>query len=257
MAYLYVANWKMNMHATKAINFVKDNSDELRALAKNQETELVLCPSFAALSPVIALARETNISIGAQNCSQHEQGAFTGEVSAQSLAEIGCRYCIVGHSERRQYFGEANEVVAQKVKRLYKHDIQPIICIGETKQEFEQKQVYEVLTVQLAPILEVLISVQTLRQAQGERRVVIAYEPVWSIGTGIIPEYTYLEDVFIWLDDHIKKQLPEVQITLLYGGSVNENNIAELKQILHINGFLIGGASTDFQTLKKIVLLDR
>ena len=272
MNYLFVANWKMNMHFSKAINFVKDNIAALRSIGEGNENKLILCPSLIALSSMITPLSKINVSIGAQNCSQHKQGAFTGEVSAQSLAELGCQYCIIGHSERRTYFGETNEMVAEKVARLYEHNIQPIICIGETKKEFENKQVYEVLTSQLAPILKVLKTIYNLRQAsvfadeQGEReklqiqdkeyeQLIIAYEPVWSIGTGIIPEYTYLEQVFIWLGEHIKKHLTDTKLQLLYGGSVNEDNIADLKQILYINGFLIGGASTDFQKLKKIVLL--
>lgn len=253
MNYLFVGNWKMNMHANKAINFVKDNFDQLHALAENQETELILCPSSVALASIINTLKPTNIDIGAQNCSQHKEGAYTGEISAQSLAEIGCSYCIVGHSERRQHFGETNEIVAEKVKQLYEHNIQPIICIGETKQEYEKKQVCDVLTKQLAPVLETLSSVRPEPVERTQRNIIIAYEPIWSIGTGIIPEHTYLEQVFIWLGDHIKKQLPHAQVQLLYGGSVNERNISDLKQILYINGFLIGGASTNFQKLKKIV----
>ena len=251
--YLFVANWKMNIHFSKAINFVQDNIGALRSIDEGNENKLILCPSFVAISSIIALLSKTNVGIGAQNCSQHKHGAFTGEVSAQSLSELGCQYCIVGHSERRTYFGETNEMVAEKVARLYEHNIQPIICIGETKKKFENKQVYEVLTSQLTPILKVL---KTIRHEQIKKyeQLIIAYEPIWSIGTGIIPESTYLEQVFIWLGEHIKKHLPDAKLQLLYGGSVNENNIVDLKQIIYINGFLIGGASTDFQKLKKIVL---
>ncbi len=263
------------MHASKAINFAKDNFEQFHALAENQEAKLILCPSFESLASIINILKSTRISIGAQNCSQHKEGAYTGEVSAQSLAEIGCQYCIVGHSERRQYFGETNEMVAEKVAQLHEYNIQPIICIGETKQEHEKKQVYDVLTKQLAPVLE---TVRFLQQASpfakatedrqdkgkigapklmfGVKNIIIAYEPVWSIGTGIIPDHTYLEQVFIWLGEQIKKYLPNTHIQLLYGGSVNEQNISNLKQILYINGFLIGGASTDFQKLKKIVQSD-
>ncbi len=248
MNYLFVGNWKMNMHFKKAINFVKYNIDELTSLGSNKNKSIILCPSFVALPGLIDLLQKTNISIGAQNCSQHNKGAYTGEVSAQSLAELGCQYCIVGHSEQRKYFTETNEMVAQKVAQLCEHNIQPIICIGETKEEFESKQVYEILAKQLTPVLKALKTFKTLS-------IIIAYEPVWSIGTGIIPEYYYLEQVFSWLTKHIKKQLPDAKLQLLYGGSVNEHNITDLKQILHINGFLIGGASTDFQKLKKIVLL--
>jgi len=248
MNYLFVGNWKMNMHFEKAINFVKDNINELTALGNNKNKSIILCPSFVALPGLIDLLQKTNVGVGAQNCSQHNKGAYTGEVSAQSLAELGCQYCIVGHSEQRKYFTETNEMVAQKVVQLCEHNIQPIICIGETKEEFESKQVYEVLTKQLTPVLKALKTFKTLP-------IIIAYEPVWSIGTGIIPEYSYLEQIFIWISEHIKKQLPDAKLQLLYGGSVNEHNITNLKQILYINGFLIGGASTDFQKLKKMVLL--
>ncbi len=249
MPYLYVANWKMNLSFTQSINFCKNNLDALQQLSSDT-TDIVLCPSFIALAPIAEIFKNHSIAIGAQDCSEHESGAYTGEVSAVSLAEIGIKYCIVGHSERRMYHHETTEKIVKKIKLLYADTIIPIICIGEAQEYFEYKKTYTILTEQLEPILTTIA-----QQQEHSKHLIIAYEPIWSIGTGIIPTPQQLTAVCAWITEHIKLHLPDHTMQLLYGGSVNQNNIATLKKIPPINGFLIGGASTDFEQFKKIITL--
>ncbi len=246
MRYIYVANWKMNLSFNQSITFCTDNKDALQQLTSS--TDIILCPSFDAIAPISNLLKNTGIIIGAQNCSEHATGAYTGEVSAISLAEIGVTYCIVGHSERRMYYGETTEQIIKKTYLLYATNIIPIICIGETHQDFINSKTYDVLTEQLYPIVEAI-----KQQTEKIKKVVIAYEPIWAIGTGIIPEQQQLNDIFAWLSDFIHAQLPDYDIQLLYGGSVNKNNIEALKKTPLINGFLIGGASTQFEEFKNII----
>lgn len=243
MKKLYIANWKMNMSYGKSLDFCHMYKNQIIALAQN--ATIILCPSFLALAPITEIFKNTAISIGAQNCSEYEAGSYTGEVSSQSLAEIGIRYCIVGHSERRILFGETTNAITKKTNLLFQHNIMPIICIGETKDQFENKGTCTVLNEQLKPILE---SIPTNTQS-----IIIAYEPVWSIGTGIVPEITYLEEVFSWITKIAHHYAPHCRVQLLYGGSVNEKNSTQLKNIPHINGFLIGGASTDFEKFSLII----
>ena len=244
---VFVANWKMTMPSTKAINFCKDNRSALADLV-GLSSQLIICPSFPVLEPIINILKQTNVDVGAQNCSRYKEGAYTGEVSSQSLAEIGCKYCIIGHSERRHYFAETNADIAQKIQQLIVSNIQPIICIGETKQEYDDQETFRVLKQQLAPVCQVVPQ---------STPVIIAYEPVWTIGTGIVPDKDYLTNIFSWLFDYMQQQVIHNNIRFLYGGSVSENNIGLIKKIPFIGGFLIGRASTNFQMLQKIVLLGR
>lgn len=236
---LFVANWKMNKPFSEALSFSQEYKSGLNELSTDRK-EVVVCPSFPALFPLAQLFADTMVSIGAQNCSAHEKGSYTGQVSAHSLKEVGCEYCIIGHSEQRNYCGQTNEEIAQKTAQLVRHEIQPIICIGESEQEYKDKKAFDILTTQLKPIIPQL----------KDKPCVIAYEPVWSIGTGIVPEASYLAEVVAW----VKTQVPD-SCRLLYGGSVDDENAAQLLQIEGIDGFLIGGASLDFQKFQKIVSL--
>lgn len=246
--YTIIGNWKMYFPFTQSIEWIKNNRSALQELQQQSQHTIALCPSFDSLSSINKELKNNAIGLGAQDCSNHELGAFTGQVAAKSLAEIGCSYCIIGHSERRNYQQETSDEVAQKLQQLLQNNITPILCIGETQQEYGQQLTFSVLEKQLAPISDVLQA-----YAQAETTLYIAYEPVWAIGSGIIPENEYLRQVY----DHIRtltKQYPNNQaIRFLYGGSVNGQTAATLKQVREIEGFLIGKASTDFQELKKIV----
>ncbi len=247
MQRLFVANWKMNKSFSQAVEFTKHNLEPLTELAAKPGCTIVLCPSFPSLFTLADICAPTMINIGAQNCSAYEKGSFTGQVSAQSLKDVGCCYCIVGHSEQRQYCGETNEEVAQKVGRLFEQNIEPIICIGESKEQYEKNKVFEILTAQLNPIFTII--------AEYEKPFTIAYEPIWAIGTGIIPQKEYLQDVYTWLSNQVQNNVSHKNWNLLYGGSVDESNVSELKSIKGVGGFLIGGASLDFQKFQKIVSL--
>jgi triosephosphate isomerase len=247
MKYLYIASWKMNLSFNQSIDFCTKNKDALQQLA--QTADIVLCPSFIALAPIANMFKNTSIAVGAQNCSEYATGAYTGEVSALSLAEAGVTYCIIGHSERRVYYNETTENLIKKIYLLYAANIIPIICIGESHHDFLDKKTFTVLTQQLEPILLAIAE-----QQHHNKHIIIAYEPVWAIGTGIIPEQQQLNTTFAWLAELIHQHLPDYTVQLLYGGSVNQDNIIELKTISHINGFLIGGASTDFEQLKNIII---
>jgi len=249
MKYLFVANWKMQMPVKKAIAYVADNLMSLKSMA-NDNAQIVICPSFVAIASIAQVLKNCSVRCGAQDCSAFENGAYTGQVAAQSLAEIGCSYCIIGHSERRIYCGESSESVAEKAQRLLDQEIIPIICIGETMVDCVATSTYTVLEEQLDPVFT-LLRTHTIHNTA----LVIAYEPVWAIGSGVTPEYSYLENIFDWLRKLIQQNVPNRSVSLLYGGSVNERSIMKLKNITQLNGFLIGGASTDFTQFKTIVEL--
>lgn len=239
--FYFVANWKMNKTFHQSIDFCNQHKQHLDSLT-NENNRIIICPSYPALAPLATILKSNSLALGAQNCSAHESGAYTGQVDATSLAQIGCRYCIVGHSERRTHCKESEQCIADKVACLFNNNITPIICIGETAQERDAQQTEKILEKQLALIIE-LCKKQNCRYNQ----LIVAYEPVWAIGTGQQPDITSLKKLFVWLAKH----MPEA--TLLYGGSVNPTNSKILANVPYLNGFLIGNASLDFQKLKKIV----
>lgn len=236
----FIANWKSYLSFNQEIEWVKNNLEDLKSL----KNEIIICPSFLSLNSIKALLNNSNIKIGAQACSQFNSGAHTGEITAQSLAQVRANYCIVGHSERRQNFNENEQAIVQKVKLLVENQIVPMFCIGETKQEYEQKKSKEVLQKQLEPILNYVSG-----------NLIIAYEPIWSIGTGIIPSNEYIEQIAAFIIDIIKNKNTQVKYKIVYGGSITSKTAAELNKCNFIDGFLIGKASTDFQEFKKIVSL--
>lgn len=248
---LFVANWKMQFSFNDVLQFCDAHSDDLIALDAGSAHQFVVCPSFDCLYPVYKCLQGTSISLGAQTCSSHEKGAFTGEVSAQSLAQLGCTYCIIGHSERRLHFHESNEDIAAKAVRLVNCDVKPIICIGENREQFERKKTMAIISEQLKPVIEQLNSLAHIPSS-----LCIAYEPVWSIGTGEVPPISYLDETFRLLAEQCSLDLPDtVSCIFLYGGSVNESTIGQLAAVDWINGFLIGGASLDFQKFRNMVSL--
>lgn len=247
MKRLYIANWKMNMHYCAARSFCLDNYT--RIIELSNDAEIIICPSFPVLQEIVSIFNNTSIKVGAQNCCAYQSGPYTGEVSIQSLQELGVSYCIVGHSERRTLFDETNEQIAKKIELLLSAQIIPIFCIGESKEEYENNKTVEILANQLA------ICAQLFSQAINQQSIIIAYEPVWSIGTGKIAGHDYLAHIFSWLRSYLAKISPKSNFRLVYGGSVNPENSSELKKIDSLDGFLIGNASTNFQTFEKIVSL--
>ncbi|NIA31824.1 MAG: hypothetical protein GWP06_18180 [Actinobacteria bacterium] len=260
---LFVANWKMYMSFGETIKFATRHFDDFVSLASGMippaegENTIVLCPSSMALYPIIKMFNETKIKIGAQRCSPHIYGAFTGQDPARSVNEIGCSHCIIGHSEARREFRLSEEQVAQKFVHLLDYDVTPIVCIGETKEEFDSQKTLSALERQLSPIFE---AIKTKTIVHDYITPYIAYEPIWSIGTGEVAGNQHLDMVFCWIAEKISKNFENrpaggavPQIKLLYGGSVTAKNSKTLKKIDKISGFLVGGASLDFQEFEKIV----
>lgn len=246
---VFVANWKMNMPFKSGLSFIQDNVDLLAQLNDNHHKKIILCPSFPFLMPIKKELNQLPLFLGAQNCSEHAEGPFTGQVSAHMLAEAGCNYCIIGHSECRSMLKETNEQIAAKATQLIKAKVIPIICIGETLEQKMSQKTTEVLCNQLTPLIK------ELKQHTGT--IYIAYEPIWAIGTGKTPSGYELEEISAFLVNFLNQELPNTNTTLLYGGSVNEANTQEILNIPAIGGLLIGGASLDFKNFQKIVSLSR
>ena len=198
--------------------------EELRKIKTN--IKLILCPTFLNIN----LFQLENFSLGAQNVSKANPGAFTGEIAAEDLKKSNVKYTIIGHSERREYQKESNEEIQEKMKRLIENDIIPILCIGETKKEREEAKVEEVLKKELE------VATKDLTKEQ-KKKIIIAYEPIWSIGTGIVPTNEEIQKVF----QFIKRSFPDTKV--LYGGSANEKNIDTIKKVTEIDGYLLGGLS--------------
>ncbi len=212
----------------------------------NQELdiELVVCPPSVYLGQLAVLAGQSELRVGAQDVSEHEQGAYTGETSAAMLAEMSCQYCLVGHSERRQYHRETNDQVMAKAKRLQASGIVPVICVGETLEQREDSQTLSVIGEQLANLGQLDCA-----------RVVVAYEPVWAIGTGKVATAEQAQDVH----QFIRRQLGEHGQTtrILYGGSVKPDNASDLFAQEDIDGALVGGASLkaeDFLSIARCAM---
>ncbi len=243
---LIVGNWKMQKTIKEAEGFV----ERLRAVLKaTPGRKVALAPSFTALHAVRKALAGSEICLAAQNVCDREEGAYTGEVSARMLADAGCTYVIVGHSERRALFGESDALINGKVKALVKYGLQPILCIGETLGEREGDQTFAVLQKQLREGLKAV----ALPEAA---RIVLAYEPVWAIGTGrtALPEQAAAVHVF--LREVVRGQYGEDfsrQLPVIYGGSVNPDNIAALMAQPDINGVLVGGASLDADSFVRII----
>lgn len=248
--YFYITNWKMYWAFDETTDFVIKHFDDLIALSKQPLISIIMCPSAPAIYPLATIFKDTPLAIGAQDCSDQHKGAFTGQISASHLGSAGAQYCIIGHSERRRFNHETNQDIANKCIQLITADLSPIICIGESQEENTQGKTLLILEAQLAPI------VQALNQQQAHmdnKTLLIAYEPVWAIGSGQVPTTNHLETVFAWISSYLSKHLPSPTPFLIYGGSVTSNNLDLFKDNKHINGFLIGGASLDFQELEKIV----
>lgn len=217
------------------------NKQEFKTYYKELNTiktksTIILCPTFMNIN----LTYGNKIILGSQNVSKDENGAFTGEISASQLHDSGVKYTIVGHSERREYQRETFDEINKKIKKLFENDIIPILCIGESLEERKSNQVREKLDIEILSAIKGLTSEQ-------KKKIIVAYEPIWSIGTGEIPTIEEIEETF----GFIKKVLPNNKI--LYGGSANEKNIDELKKSKLIDGYLLGGLSLKPKELKIFI----
>ena len=242
-------NWKMNKLPNEAIDFI----NRLTPLVKDTKNEVVVCVPYTDLFYALLTAQGTNIKIGAQNMHFEEKGAYTGEVSAQMLKSIGVEYVIIGHSERRQYFNETDETVNKKVKTAFKHELKPIVCVGETLEQREAGKAEEIITNQTEKALEGLTDEQV-------QNTIIAYEPIWAIGTGKTATSEDANNAIKAIRDKICQiygQNVGKSIIIQYGGSVKSANCKELFTTSDIDGGLVGGASLDPEEFAKIINYDK
>jgi triosephosphate isomerase len=240
---LIAGNWKMNTTLSEAMVLVKKMRPDLERI---KDVEKVICPPFISLAPIKKLIEGSSIKLGAQNIYFEEKGAYTGEISPLMLAEL-CEFVIIGHSERRQYFKETGEIIDKKVRAALKVGLKPILCIGETLEENEAGKTEEVLKKQLSsPSAQIYYS----------RGLVLAYEPVWAIGTGRAASGKQANDTIGFIRQFVSKQCgKEIAqgVRILYGGSVSSANIGEFISQPEIDGALVGGASIKADEFISIV----
>ena len=238
-------NWKMNMLPGEAIEFIT----ELTPLVKDSKNEVILCVPYTDLFYALLTAQGTNIKIGAQNMHFEEKGAYTGEVSGKMLKSINVEYVIIGHSERRQYFNETDETVNKKIKAVFANGLKPIVCVGETLEQREAGKTVEIITKQTELALEGLTNEQV-------KNTIIAYEPIWAIGTGKTATSedanNSIKEIRNKIADIYGKDVAE-EVIIQYGGSVKSTNAKELFEMSDIDGGLVGVASLKAEEFSKIV----
>ncbi len=228
-------NWKMN----KTPKATKELINELKPLVENAKNDVIICVPFTSLACAVEECKGTNIKVGAQNMYFEESGAYTGEIAPDMLKEIGVDYVIIGHSERRQYFAETDETVNKKVIKAFEHNLIPIVCVGESLEQREQGITFELVAMQTKIALLGLSADQV-------KKTIVAYEPIWAIGTGKTATSEQAQEVCKKIRDAIAevygKEVAD-EVTIQYGGSVNAANAAELFAKEDIDGGLVGGAS--------------
>lgn len=238
-------NWKMNMLPNEAIEYI----GAFEKLVKDTKNEVILCVPYTDLFYCLNYAQDTNIKIGAQNMHWAENGAYTGEVSGKMLKSIGVEYVIIGHSERRQYFAETDETVNKKIKSAFENELKPIVCVGETLEEREAGKTAEIITNQTRLALEGLTENQV-------KNTIIAYEPIWAIGTGKTATSedanNSIKEIRQEIEKNYGKEVAE-EVIIQYGGSVKSSNAKELFSMSDIDGGLVGGASLKPDEFSKIV----
>jgi triosephosphate isomerase len=244
---IIAGNWKMNKTVTEALALVDDLKN---GLANIKEVDIVVCPPFTALCEVAKALRDSNIRLGAQDMSEHNPGAYTGEIAAEMLKEFTVRYVILGHSERRQYHKESDELISKKARAAHVASLEPIICVGETLAERETGQTEKILETQVRGSLTGLSKEQMVE-------TIIAYEPVWAIGTGKTAATTaqaqeahaFIRGLLVKLFDERTARRVRIQ----YGGSVKPSNARELMSQPDVDGALVGGASLEARSFAEIV----
>ncbi|MBD3409320.1 MAG: triose-phosphate isomerase [Ignavibacteriales bacterium] len=240
-------NWKMHKNYSEAVSLVSDLKNEL--INENLKCDVIVCPPFTFLEAAHTVVKSSEIQLGAQNMHFEEKGAFTGEVSAEMLKSVGCEYVILGHSERRKIFEESDETINKKVRAALAAGLRPIFCIGETLEEREGGKMFDVLGTQLKEGLKEV-------DAEGMGKIIVAYEPVWAIGTGKTATPDQAEEAH----QFVRKTLGEIfddgvaeKTVIQYGGSVKPNNAAELLAKENIDGALVGGACLEAESFLEIV----
>ena len=236
---ILAANWKMYLNENESVDFIKKMNQEDSSFSS---ANVILFPSHTCINQVQKNLKSNNIKIGMQDCDIHTSGAYTGSVSINSITTVD--YCIVGHSERRLIYNDSDSIIQDKLQTVFNHDVSAILCVGETKEEKDNNQTHSVIDKQLGILPKEL-----------KNDLTIAYEPVWSIGSGNLPSNEYIEEVLSYIKNKLKSLYSDEiveKINLLYGGSVDKDNINRLLEVKLIDGFLIGSASADFESFKAI-----
>jgi len=236
----------MNKVASEAVAFARDLKVKILNIRK---TEIVVCPPFTALPNVYDILKDSRAEVGAQNVHWEPSGAYTGEISAEMIQSTGCRHVIIGHSERRQYFAETNQLVNKKLTHVLTTGLKPIVCVGETLEQRQAGQTSEIVKRQLEEGLDGLTKDQA-------NRLVLAYEPVWAIGTGVTATPEQAEEVHKFIRDFISNRFgcqAAESIRILYGGSVSPANVRDLLSRSDIDGGLIGGASLKVDSFVEMI----
>jgi triosephosphate isomerase len=242
---IVAGNWKMNLSLKEAKSLV----NEVTATSKTPNVIKIFFPSFLFIPQLSSLIKENNFFIGAQNCNQHEAGAYTGEVSAKMLKEFGCTYVLIGHSERRLYCNETNEQLVQKIKLALENNLQPVFCVGEVLADRKSNKHFDTVGIQLHEVLKNFSEVEV-------KNVSIAYEPVWAIGTGETATPKQAQEMHAFIRRTIKEMFGieiALNISILYGGSCNPKNAKELFACPDVDGGLIGGASLKAKEFCQII----
>ncbi len=245
---IVAGNWKMNKTLNEGVELVKELKNELSKVNVNDVT-VVVSPPYVNLSEIVKIAEGSSIQISAQNVHQEESGAFTGEISAQMLQSLGVGYVIIGHSERREYFGENAKDIAKKVDAVIAQGLTPIYCCGEVKQERESGNQNQIVGMQIKSELYHL-------SPEDFRKVVIAYEPVWAIGTGLTASPDQAQDMHAFIRKFISEKYGNDianETSILYGGSCKPSNAAEIFCKKDVDGGLIGGASLKAEDFVGII----
>lgn len=258
-----IANWKMNPSTQLTVTALMTDLQQQIPADALQSCNVVVAPSFIHLSTTQQAIQHgsCNIGLAAQDlCAQHaDKGAFTGEVSGAQLKDAQVNYVLVGHSERRQYFNEDDACLIQKIRHAFAHDLTIVFCIGETQVQYEQNQTQDVLAAQLM-VVKQLAAEFANTQSEGAQlgnlasRLIIAYEPVWAIGTGKIPTIEEVQNIHAFINTTLTDIDGSLATTpILYGGSVKADNAAEIAQCPNVNGVLVGGASLDATSFTQII----
>ncbi len=258
-----IANWKMNPSTQLTVTALMTDLQQQIPADALQSCNVVVAPSFMHLSTTQQAIQHGSLNIGlaAQNlCAQHaDKGAFTGEVSGAQLKDAQVNYVLVGHSERRQYFNEDNACLIQKIRHAFAHDLTVVFCIGETQAQYEQNQTQDVLAAQLMVAKQLAAEFANTQSENAQlgnlaSRLIIAYEPVWAIGTGKIPTIQEVQNIHAFINTTLTDIDASLTTTpILYGGSVKADNVAEIAQCPNVNGVLVGGASLDATSFTQII----
>lgn len=253
-----IANWKMNPSTQLTVKALMTDLQQQIPADALQRCNVVVAPSFIHLSTTQQAIQHgsCNIGLAAQNlCAQHaDKGAFTGEVSGAQLKDAQVNYVLVGHSERRQYFNEDDTCLIQKIRHAFAHDLTVVFCIGETQAEYEQNQTQNVLAAQLMVVKQLAAEFANAQSGNLASRLIIAYEPVWAIGTGKIPTIQEVQNIHAFINTTLTDINASLATTpILYGGSVKADNAAEIAQCPNVNGVLVGGASLDATSFTQII----